>query len=208
MSSGAGFRLSTPGRLSGSVGEVDVVLRSSTGQSDIQGLSGLGAGQDHVRRVDREALRRVDGGRVPEPDVLRDVGRGQHDAATQPSPGPGDSEAAVPADVSDAPTIPVLDPVGVADHQAAVVVPGEDDVAGADVGGVGQHGFACGTAGGGEAVSACALVQLGHQLADRRDQQGPASELTVGLPGTVGLLRCCAGVAEVDALVVGVEPDG
>jgi hypothetical protein len=38
-----------------SVGEVDVVLRSSTGQSDIQGLSGLGAGQDHVRRVDREA---------------------------------------------------------------------------------------------------------------------------------------------------------
>ena len=38
-----------------SVGEVDVVLRSSTGQSDIQGLSGLGAGRDHVRRVDREA---------------------------------------------------------------------------------------------------------------------------------------------------------
>jgi hypothetical protein len=121
-----------------SVGEVDVVLRSSTGQSDIQGLSGLGAGQDHVRRVDREALRRVDGGSVPEPDVLRDVGRGQHDAPTQPSPGPGDSEVAVPADVSDAPTIPVLDPVGVADHQAAVVVPGDDDVAGADVGGVGQ----------------------------------------------------------------------
>jgi hypothetical protein len=61
-------------------------------------------------------------------------------------------EAAVPADVSDAPTIPVLDPIGVADHHAAVVVQGE--------------------------------------------------------PGTVGLLRCCAGVAEVDALVVGVEPDG
>jgi hypothetical protein len=38
-----------------SVGEVDVVLRSPTGQSDIQGLSGLGAGQDHMRRVDREA---------------------------------------------------------------------------------------------------------------------------------------------------------
>jgi hypothetical protein len=132
------------------------------------------------------------------------MGRGQHDAATQPSPGLGDSEAAVPADVSDAPTIPVLDPVGVADHQAAVVVPGEDDVASADVGGVGQHGFACGTAGGGEAVSACALVQLGRQPAGRRDQQGIASGLAVGLPGTVGLLRCCAGVAEVNALVVGV----
>jgi hypothetical protein len=45
-------------------------------------------------------------------------------------------------------------------------------------------------------------------IAGRRDQQGIASELTVGLPGTVGLLRCCAGVAEVDALVVGVAPDG
>jgi hypothetical protein len=76
-------------------------------------------------------------------------------------------------------------------------VPGEYDVAGADVGGVGQHGFACGMAGGGEAVSACALVQLGHQLASRPNQQSIASELTVGLPGTVGLLRCCAGVAEV-----------
>jgi hypothetical protein len=130
-------------------------------------LSGLGAGQDHVRRLDRESLRRADAGRVPEPDVIRDVGRGQHDAATQPPPGWGDSEAAVPADVSDAPTILVLDPVGVADHQSAVVVPGEDDVAGADVGGVGQHNFAGGTAGGGEAVSACALVQLGHQLAGR-----------------------------------------
>ena len=80
-----------------------------------QQLSGLGAGQDHVRRLDRKALRRADGGRVPEPDVIRDVGRGQHDAATQPSRGWGDSEAAVPADVSDAPTILVLDPVGVAD---------------------------------------------------------------------------------------------
>ena len=38
-----------------SVGEVNVVLRSSTAQSDIRGLSGLGAGQDHVRRIDLEA---------------------------------------------------------------------------------------------------------------------------------------------------------
>jgi hypothetical protein len=48
-----------------SVGEVDVVLRSSTAQSDIQGLSGLGDRTTCV--VSTLGLRRVDGGRVPEP---------------------------------------------------------------------------------------------------------------------------------------------
>jgi hypothetical protein len=56
---GSGCRRRRAVWLNCSVGEVDVVLRSSTGQS--------GAGQDHVHRVDREACAEWMVGRVPEP---------------------------------------------------------------------------------------------------------------------------------------------
>ena len=122
----------------------------------------------------------------------------------------------------DRPPVAVLDEVGGGGAQLAVVAAGDDRVAGGGGGSVGQGDLALPVAPvaqssgarsglslfeGGEPVGAGADVQLGGQLAgggehDRVQAGGP-----VGGPGGVGLVGDGGQVADVDPVVVDVEPE-
>ena len=212
-------------------GQVQVVGDPAAGHRHVQELSGLGAGGDGVGDVGGDALGGVHGGGVAEADVGGDVVGGQVDS---PAGGVmGDGQAGLGGDGADRPSVAVLDPVGAGDRDPAVVGAGEDDVADGSLGPVGQvHAdrsvthvtpvaFAArrvrradgatdecvrGTSGG-EPVEAGARVQVGGQLPGGGQHDGVQSGGPVGGPGLVGVVDGGGGVADVDAVVVGVVAD-
>jgi hypothetical protein len=106
-------------------------------------------------------------------------------------------------DRGDAPAVPVLDPVGVAHDESAVVVPGHDDVTRADLGAVGE--ISCGVSGvAGEPVESGPLVELDDEAAGGCQQERVEPQSAVAHPGEVGLIGGGGRVADVNPSVVGV----
>ena len=104
----------------------------------------MDGGDDDVRGVDGQALGAVGGDGVAEVDVLGDVVGGQHDAGPESSAGAAHLDGPVAADVDDRPAVAVADPAAAPGAQRAVVAAGDDEVAGAGAGVVGQGDVAAG----------------------------------------------------------------
>ena len=117
-----------------------------------------------------------------------------------------DVEAAVPCDAGDGPAVTVLDPVGAADAEATVVVAGQMTSpaearlpsASVDLGG---------WDGAGEAVCAGAVVESCDEFAGGREHQALAAGRLSAAQALRTWSRRCR-VADVDAVVVEVEPEG
>jgi hypothetical protein len=107
--------------------EVEVVGVPAAGEHGVQLLPGFLPSQQAVHGVGRDALRRMDGGGIPE------TGRGSHIVTRQPD---GQVAAVVPhgqvallADVPDGPAVAVFHPVGGAESETPIIGAGDDHVA-------------------------------------------------------------------------------
>ena len=191
--------------------QVDVVGERAAGEHRVELLSGLGPGGEAVHGVHGHALGGVDGGGVPELDRAGDVGGGEGDV--EPGAGVPHRERTVGAGGVDGPAVAVLDPVGRRQAQSAVVGAGEDGVA--DIGGVpvgqGDAGAGVGAAdavGLRHSMCLCALVELGDEVAGGGEHDRVEALVAVAGPGGEHRIGDGGEVADVDAVVVEVEPEG
>ena len=106
--------------------EVEVVGVPAAGEHGVQLLPGLLPGQQAVHGVSGDALGGMDGAGIAETGRSLDIVGGEPDgelAAVVP-----DREVTVPADAGDGPAVAVLDPVGRAEAESAVVAAGDDHI--------------------------------------------------------------------------------
>ena len=188
--------------------EVEVVGSSAAGQHRVLLLAGHLAGGDSVHGVGGDALDGVHGGGVAEVDGLADIGRGQG----QGPPGGDvfDVQGAGGGDGQDPEPVAVLDPVVPSVAQAPLVAAGDDQVAGAGGVAVGQpgDGLAGLERGVGEAVGSGALVEVADEVSGGGDHDGVQAGEPVGEPAGEAVVGEGVEVADVDAVVVGVEGGG
>ena len=147
----------------------EVVGAGAAGEPDVElGQAGAGGG-DGVGRLHRDALGSCLGDGVAELEVLGGVGERNCDggagvAAPQP-------DARSSSGAFDHPAVAVLDPAGVAGHQASRVAACDGDVADSDGGGAFTHDGFAGFAGGGAAGGDLG-VDLLHERAGGSRQGG------------------------------------
>src|SRR5829696_2310400 len=147
----------------------------------------------------------MDGGGVAETGRLPHVVGGEpagEVAAVVP-----DREVTARADAGDGPTVAVLDPVGGAESEAAVVSAGDDHIPDTGLIAVGQphHHSDRDVA---EAMITGATVEFGDQLAGGREHDRVKSGRSVRKPSGEGILGGLGNVADVDAIVIEVEGEG
>ena len=199
-----GVRVAVPGGL-----QVDVVGVPAAGEHRVQLLTGLAAAGDAVHGVGRDPLRGMHRGGVAELDRFRHVAGRQADPVAVPEV--LDGQGGVVVDGQDGPPVPVLHPVAGRDPHRPQVLPGDHQVpalarfpsASADL----RARVGIGT-GGGEAVGAGPLVQVGDQVPGRGEHHRVQAAAPVGQPGGEGVVGDGGQVADVDPVLVEVEPEG
>jgi hypothetical protein len=181
-----------------------MVLGAAACQHRVEHLPGFLAGDDAVHDVGGQALGGVDCGGVPELDVGGDVLGRQH--GDESGVAVSHSQRAV-VDARDGPAVAVLDPVGAAHAESAVVVSGEYDVADRRVRAVPQADLvAIGRVP--EPGGPRSTVQLPHEVVGGRQHQAVPARRLLALPCVEDLVDDGGLAAGVDALVVEVVAEG
>jgi hypothetical protein len=184
--------------------EVEVVGLPAAGEHGVQQLPGLLPREKAVHGVGGDALGGMDGAGVAE------TGRGAHivngQLNGQLAAGMPHSQVTLFGDVGDDPPVAVLNPIGGAQSEPAVVAAGDDHISDTGLIAVGQTHLPS-DRDVAEAMLAGATVEFGDQLAGRGEHDGVQSGRSVQDPSGEGVLGGLSEVADVDAIVIEIEVD-